>query len=164
MLRLVMTVELPAATPDTLASAEALTQFLRQSIPILASVELQALVASPQRVVLSAPLAVNRNHHQTAFGGSLALVGIVSGWALLHVALQAEGLRARLVVQKSEIDYRLPVAEDLVAETLRPEEAWPAFVERLRSRGKARIDLLTRIGAAGADGVQLKGTYAAALE
>lgn len=159
-----MTFDLPAPIAEQAASAEALTRFLRQSIPVLASVELRALVANPQRVVLSAPLAVNRNHHQTAFGGSLALVGIVSGWALLHVALQAEGLKARLVVQKSEIDYRLPVAEDLVAETLRPDEAWPAFVERLRSRGKARIDLLTRIGAAGADGVQLTGTYAAALE
>ena len=161
MLRLVMTFDLSA---DASAAAEALTEFLRQNIPVLSAVEVRALVASPGRVVLSAPLSVNRNHHQTAFGGSLALVGIVSGWALLHLALQAEGLKARLVVQKSEIDYRQPVAEDLVAETLRPDDTWPAFVERLRSRGKARIELSTRIGAAGADGVQLKGTYAAALE
>ncbi|WP_411887099.1 YiiD C-terminal domain-containing protein [Hydrocarboniphaga effusa] len=159
-----MTFDLPAPIAEQAASAEALTRFLRQSIPVLASVELRALVANPQRVVLSAPLAVNHNHHQTAFGGSLALVGIVSGWALLHLALQAEGLSARLVVQKSEIDYRLPVAEDLVAETQRPDDAWPAFVERLRTRGKARIDLLTRVRAADADGVLLKGTYAAALE
>lgn len=144
--------------------AEALTQFLRHSIPVLSSVEVRALVASPERVVLSAPLSLNHNHHQTAFGGSLALVGIVSGWSLLHVALQAEGLKARLVVQRSEIDYRQPVAEDLVAETRRPDESWPVFVERLRSRGRARIELVTRIGAAGAEGVKLQGTYAAALE
>lgn len=163
MLHLAMTFDL-SANSSLDASAEALTQFLRQSIPVLSVVEVRALVASPQRVVLSAPLRVNHNHHQTAFGGSLALVGIVSGWALLHVALKAEGLDARLVVQKSEIDYLQPVIEDLVAETRRPDDTWPAFIERLRSRGRARIELVTRIGAAGADGVQLTGTYAAALE
>ncbi len=142
---------------------EDLTRFLRHSIPLLPSVELTALHAAPERVVLHAPLAINRNHHQTAFGGSLALVGILSGWALLHVALQAEGLDAALVVQKTEIGYLQPVTEDLVAETRRPEAGWDEFVSRLRQRGRARIELYTRIAAGDADGVQLKGTYAAVL-
>jgi thioesterase domain-containing protein len=145
-------------------SADELTQFLRDSIPLLNAVEVRALVATPERVVLTAPLAINRNHHQTAFGGSLALVGILSGWALLHVALRAQGLDARLVVQRTEIGYHRPVVQDLVTETVLPAESWAPFVLRLRERGRARIDLFTRIAAGTEDGVQLAGTYAAALD
>lgn len=148
---------------DAADAAAALTRFLREHIPVLQSVDVQARVASPDRVVLVAPLQVNRNHHETAFGGSLALLGVVSGWSLLHVALEAEGIAAKLVVQSTQIDYSRPVSEDLRAETCRPAD-WADFVERLRTRGKGRIDLVTRIAAGDGDGVVLRGRYAAALE
>ncbi|MDB5972927.1 MAG: hypothetical protein JWQ90_5377 [Hydrocarboniphaga sp.] len=145
-------------TPDEL------TAFLRHSIPVLNAIDIQVRECSPQRVVIAAPLAANHNHHQTAFGGSLALMSILSGWSLMHVALSAEQLDARLVVQRSECQFDRPVNGDLVSEAQRPDaEIWSRFIDTLRSRGKARIDLQTRVITAAGDAVLHRGTFAASL-
>lgn len=145
-------------------TADELTAFLRHSIPVLKAIDIQVRECSPQRVVIAAPLAVNHNHHSTAFGGSLALISVLSGWSLLHVGLSDEQLDARLVVQRSECQFERPVTGDLISEAQRPDAGiWRGFIDSLRSRGKARIDLQTRVLAAGGDGVVHRGTFAAAL-
>lgn len=147
-------------------SPSELTEFLRRSIPLLTAVDVQVRVCTPQHVVLEAPLANNLNHHHTAFGGSLALLSVLTGWSLLHVALRDAGIDAALVVQRSQCRFDRPVTGALVSEARLPAEHWPAFVDRLRSRGRARIDLHSRvIGAdAAADAVIHDATYAALIE
>lgn len=144
-------------------TADELTAFLRHSIPLLGAVDVQVRVCTPQRVVLAAPLAPNRNHHQTAFGGSLALLSILSGWSLLHVGLADAGIAdASLVVQRSECRFDRPVTGELLAEAQRPDPGWDDFVAALCQRGKARIDLHSRVLAADStDAVLHAGTYAA---
>jgi thioesterase domain-containing protein len=144
-------------------TADELTLFLRHSIPLLAAVDVRVRVCTPERVVLAAPLAANRNHHQTAFGGSLALMSILSGWALVHVGLAAERLDARLVVQRSECRFDRPVDGELLAEALRPAESWDRFVDTLRRRGKGRIDLQSRVLAEAGDAVLHDATFAASI-
>jgi len=144
-------------------SPDQLTAFLRHSIPLLNAVDIQVRVCTPQRIVVAAPLAANRNHHQTAFGGSLALMSILSGWALVHVGLAAEQLDARLVVQRSECRFDLPVGGELISEALRPPEAWDHFIAALRSRGRSRVDLQTRVLGDTGDAVLQHATFAASL-
>lgn len=145
-------------TPDEL------TAFLRHSIPVLKAIDIRVRECSPQRVVIAAPLSANHNHHNTAFGGSLALMSILSGWSLLHVGLADEKLDATLVVQRSECQFDRPVTGDLVSEALRPgADSWGRFIDSLRRRGKARIELQTRVLAAAGDAVLHRGTFAAAL-
>jgi thioesterase domain-containing protein len=145
-------------TPDEL------TAYLHRQIPIVAQLGAQAMVCTPERVVLRAPLALNRNHHNTAFGGSLALMGILSGWSLLHVALLAEGLETKLVVQKTDCEFLQPLTDDLVAETLRPmPENWTRFLATLRRYKRGRVDVQTTLRAFGAEAVIHRGVFAAAL-
>ncbi|WP_428311271.1 YiiD C-terminal domain-containing protein [Hydrocarboniphaga sp.] len=145
-------------------TADELTAFLRHSIPVLKAIDIQVRECSPQRVLIAAPLAANHNHHNTAFGGSLALISILSGWALLHVGLSDEQVDARLVVQRSECRFERPVSGDLLSEARRPDAgSWSAFIDTLRRRGKARIDLQTRVLAGGGDAVLHSATFAASL-
>lgn len=143
--------------------AEELTAYLHRQIPLLAAVHAEAVTGDAEHVVLRAPLAPNRNHHETAFGGSLALMGILSGWTLLHLALEREGLAPRLMVQKSECEFLEPVGADFTAETHRPVEHWPRFVATLKRYGRGRIEAQTRIRCGSADAVLHRGTYAAVL-
>ena len=68
------------------------------------------LEVSEARVCLTAPLRPNTNHHQTAFGGSVAALAILSGWALLHARLASRRAAVSLVIQRQQLEYLLPVA------------------------------------------------------
>jgi thioesterase domain-containing protein len=106
--------------------------------------------ATPERVVLAAPLARNLNHRATAFGGSVAAQAILAGWALVHVRLEDEGIRARTVVQKSTVSYLEPIREDFEARAGAPDpRSWRRFrrsLDRWR-RGRIRIDVEVWSGA-----------------
>ncbi len=140
--------------------AAELTSFLRNSIPLTHALDVQVTEAEPGRVRLVAPLEPNLNHHGTAFGGSLATVGILAGWTVLHMSLEDAGVKAALVVRHVELDYLQPVAGDLIADSALPTDAWPAFLETLRSGRRARLVIESRLLGA-AEAVRVKATYVA---
>ena len=143
---------------------EQLTRLLHQHIPLTAAMQVQVRVCEPARVVIAAPLAPNLNIHGTAFGGSLAILGILSGWTLLYHALQARGLAAKLVIQKNECEYLEPVAQEFSAESQCPAAAeWEAFCEQLVQRGRARLAVASTVFADGRAAVKSSGTFVAIL-
>lgn len=142
-------------TPDQL------TAFLRDSIPLTHALGLQVTAAGDGRVRLEAPLAPNLNHHGTAFGGSLAVLGILAGWVVLHHGLAEARVDASLVVRHTTLDYLQPVTGTLVAESALPAESWSRFLDSLRRGRRARIEVASRLHCNGADAVQVRGTYVA---
>lgn len=142
-------------------SPEAFTAYLHESIPLTAAMRLRVLGGEAGGIELLAPLEPNRNHQGAAFGGSLATLGIVSGWALLQQELQREGCAARIVVQRSECDYLEPVdAEFRSRSSVEPAE-WERFVATLRKRGRARITVLSRLHCGGREAARHSGTFVA---
>lgn len=125
-----------------------LTEYLHREVPLTAAMDLRVLKSADDEVQIAAPLSANRNLHGTAFGGSLAALGMVTGWALLHLAMRRASLSAQLVIQRSEIDYVAPVAGDFFASSRLSKDAWPAFVAALQKRGRGRITVQTEIRAA----------------
>jgi len=142
-------------------SPEALTEYLHRNIPLTAAMQLRVLQCGDGSIELVAPLAPNRNHRDTAFGGSLATLGIVTGWALLQQSLGQEGVEARVVVQKSECEFLEPVAEEFFSAGSLPAEEWTQFLATLRKRGRARITIHSRLRSAGREVVRHSGTFVA---
>ncbi|MGH8529157.1 MAG: YiiD C-terminal domain-containing protein [Nevskiales bacterium] len=139
------------------------TEYLHHNIPLTA-----ALGASVRRmesgvVEITAPLKPNLNHRNTAFGGSLATLGILSGWAVLHLGLRAEDISARIVVQKSDADFIAPGEADLVAISKLDRKRWDRFLKSLRRYKRARIAVDTEIHAGSTRVVAHTGTYVARL-
>jgi thioesterase domain-containing protein len=132
-------------------SPEALTEYLHRHIPLTAAMQLRVLHNGDGRIELLAPLAPNRNHRDTAFGGSLATLGIVTGWALLQ-----QGLR-----QKSECEFLLPVATEFSSESHLPAAEWSRFLATLRKRHRARITIHSTLRSAGHEVVRHSGTFVA---
>ena len=86
-----------------------LERYLHQQIPLSAAMGVRVRMATPERVQLAVPLAPNINHNETAFGGSAAALATLSAWALLHLRLAGAGLQARLVIQRSSMEYEQPI-------------------------------------------------------
>ena len=104
-------------------------------------------------MTLAAPLAPNLNHRNTAFGGSISALGILSGWTLLFLKLRECNIKSRLVIQKSAFDFEDPIAADFTAVCTLPDAAaWEKFLRTLTRHGRARITVLSRIASASGAG------------
>jgi thioesterase domain-containing protein len=116
--------------------------YLHSNIPLSAAMGVRVKVATPGHVLLAAPLAPNINHHQTVFGGSGAVLATLSAWTLLYLRLQAERLDAQLVIQRSSMEYKRPIAGDFEAVCrFADDSAWQRFRSTLERRGRARMTL-----------------------
>ena len=134
-----------ATTRQSMSRQSTITElesYLHSNIPLSAAMGVQVRVASPDHVLLSAPLAPNINHHQTVFGGSGAVLATLSAWTLLHLRLQVEQLDAQLVIQRSSMEYERPIAGDFEAVCrFADDAAWRRFRAAFERRGRARMTL-----------------------
>lgn len=144
---------------------EALSGWLAGYIPMARALQVHVTHAEPHRLQLAAPFEANRNGHGTFFGGSLATLGILSGWTTVFDGISRAGLAAQIVIQKSECEYPQPLVADAVATaTIAPPE-WTRFIDTLRKHRRARIRVVTRIGDGGVlTAATHIGHYAAKLE
>lgn len=137
-----------------------LRDYLHEHIPISAAMGIEVTRVTDDVVRLWAPLEPNINHRNTVFGGSAAAVGILSGWALLHVRLGHGGRLSRIVIQRSDVDYRHPIDGDFEASARAPNERdWTRFTSMIRRRGRGRITLEVQLERAGRLVGVCHGTY-----
>ena len=104
-------------------------------------IEVEGWSESGLRVVL--PLEKNRNHQQTAFAGSLNALCTLAGWSTVFLITRCHDLGGGIVIRRSAIKYLLPVTAASIPAICRPvtepEEAH--FIEMLREKGQAKLDL-----------------------
>jgi thioesterase domain-containing protein len=121
--------------------------YLHKHIPLSASMGVRVKVATPERVELWLPLAPNVNHQKTVFGGSAVAAATLAAWTLLQLRLErVRAQDAQLVVQRSAMEYKKPIAGDFEAVcTFEDEEAWAGFERALARRGRARLRMEARL-------------------
>lgn len=117
-------------------------QFLHKKIPITKEMELSVIEFSPEKVKISAKLEPNLNHKGTAFGGSINSLMTVCGWAMVFANIKKIDEEAHIVVQKSSINYLLPIHNDFIAEcSFEDEVGRERFFQTYSKFHKARIKL-----------------------
>lgn len=138
------------------------TRYLHDQIPITRHMGAAVEAFDGTTVRLAAPLAPNHNHRSTAFGGSLAMLGILAGWTLLHLNLRERGIDASLVIQRSEISFEAPVDGDFTATSTLPDpRSWERFLTTLHRHKKARIHVRGLMRSPSGDVGPYEGVYVA---
>jgi len=128
---------------DDSASME---RYLHENIPLSAAMGVRVRLATPQHVLLSAPIGPNINHHQTVFGGSGVVLATLSAWTLLHLRLAKLAGPAQLVIQRSSMEYQKPIPGDFEADcAFGDDAAWDKFQLMLKRRRRARMTLQARL-------------------
>ncbi|WP_299469767.1 YiiD C-terminal domain-containing protein [uncultured Gimesia sp.] len=142
--------------------AEEVTAYLHQHIPVTRAMQIKVLPEAHESLRLSARLAPNLNHQETAFGGSIASLGILAGWTLIHLRLRDDKLRYKIVIQKSELEFLRPIEDDFEAECPIPNESvWEQFYAGLQRKGRARIELKASVTVNQQLAAVIKGTFVA---
>lgn len=117
---------------------------LYKLIPISKHMGIEAISYDGQTLVLKAPLSPNVNHQQSAFGGSLFSVAVLTGWSIVQLKLGELQIRANAVVKGGEVAYTAPVFEDIRCELTLPAE-YPEFAKSLVELGRASMVLTSEI-------------------
>jgi thioesterase domain-containing protein len=113
---------------------------LLADIPITHAMQLSIAAWDGESLSMAAPLGPNVNDKGCAFGGSLASVMTLAGWALVRLAIDQHGMDCDIFVQDSTIRYLAPVWNDFVAEArIDDEDSFSDFFNTLSTRGKARL-------------------------
>ncbi len=71
--------------------------------------------AGPDRVVISVPLAGNRNDKGTLFGGSMYSAMLLAGWRLCGLRAELEGKTGDIYVKDSSVQFLRPILSDMKA-------------------------------------------------
>ena len=138
----------------------AVEESIHEDIPLSAAMGTRVVVATPESVVLTAPLAPNVNHRATAFGGSVAALAMLAGWTLLDARLQETEIRAHTVVQASDMHFLAPAKASLEARAFPPEDqAWRRFLTTLERWGRARLRLRVEVHSNGERVATLDAAY-----
>lgn len=139
-----------------------LTHYLHAHIPLSAAMQVTAIEASPERILLSAPLAPNINHRDTVFGGSASAIAILAAWALVHTRMRAEDLRGTLVIQRNTMEYDRPLTGAFTATARAPEASeWASFTRMLRRKGRGRLVVHSTLEQDGVAACRLEGEFVA---
>ncbi len=125
---------------------EDINSYVHEHMPLTKALGAEITVYDGEKVIVSAPLTPNLNHRDTAFGGSLSALGVLSGWALLFIKLQEENMSCRLVIQKSSFDFKNPIPDDFTTICHAPDtQTWLKFIKTLKRHGKARIAVASEV-------------------
>ncbi len=135
-------------------------KFLHEKIPLTRAMEVRVESDDERQLTLTAPLAANHNHLGTAFGGSLAALAMLTGYALLWLELGDRD--AHIVISESTLKFRRPVRGILRARCRPPAgNALAKFQEEFAASGKARLQLEVVIETEGEVAAEFSGTYVA---
>ncbi|HEV2622317.1 MAG TPA: YiiD C-terminal domain-containing protein [Frateuria sp.] len=123
-----------------------LLDFIRTKIPLARAMDLRLHHYSRDMLALAAPLAPNVNDKGCAFGGSLASLMTLAGWALVELRLQERGEDCDVFVGGSTVRYLEPVWSDFQAQAQPAQDAdWNTFFGTLDTLGKARIEVFCMV-------------------
>ncbi len=127
-------------------SPKELTEFVHEQIPLARALGVKVTDASIHKVELTAPLEMNSNHMETAFGGSLSSVLILACYSWLFLRLKEEGSICHVIIKQGNTDYLLPVKEEIKAICVAPLEIeYEKFLNSFHRKNVGRIFLQAQI-------------------
>lgn len=121
-------------------------EYIQKNIPITKDFEVSIKSYENNKLIISAPLEKNINHRNSAFGGSMSAIAILSAWGLLFIKQKELELNNTLVIQSSNFSFLHPVLNDFEAVAYLPKkENFDKFLKILHKKGKARISIYSEI-------------------
>lgn len=144
------------------AAGHDVNAYLARYVPITRAMGIRLRSSGADGVTMTAPLKPNINDKGIAFGGTLASILALSGWALTDLALRAAGEVADVLIAVATTEYLAPVAGRIVARCPPPPAGeLEAFVNAYRLRGRARLKLVATIETPSGTAARLHATYVA---
>jgi thioesterase domain-containing protein len=140
-----------------------LAHIIKKQIPLTRAMGLKVIRCSVVNgVEFSLPLKPNRNHKNTAFGGTLVAGQALASWAWLMALLEEWGVEAEVVVQRQVGEFLKPIDHNfrVITNKVLVKDV-NHFFKTLKRHGKARIVISARVLNKGELAATYRGEYVA---
>ena len=118
----------------------------RREIPLLTAMELSLVDYRDLALTMEAPLAPNINNKGTAFGGSIASIGLFGGWAVATLAFMDHGIdNTEIVVFRNEMTFERPARGHLVVRVTVDPDEFAGCLAKLRGGTDERLRFDVRV-------------------
>jgi thioesterase domain-containing protein len=129
-------------------------------IPQTKNLGIQITSINEKEIHVHGDFALNKNHLDIVFGGSIAAISITSAWSLVQHNIERAGLKGNLVIKRQEIDYLLPVKTDFeCVASFQSAADWDSFVSTYREKGRAKIIVSAQIISEGKSTSKFQGVF-----
>lgn len=120
-----------------------LEKILSAQIPLSNAMGIKVVSCDVKKgVAFRLPLNPNRNHKNTAFGGTLVAAQALACWSWIMSLLAKSKIDAEVVLQTQSATFLRPVAGDFKVKTLSVlKEDQNYFIKTLTRHGKARLSV-----------------------
>lgn len=136
---------------------------IRKQIPLSKAMKVTVRVCEEKRVEFLLPIEENSNHLNTAFGGSVLGAQALCCWSWIMNFLDINGLKATVVIEKNESQFKRPIRSDFKVSCDAPSPSrLRLFKKELESKKKARIKMeaiAEAVSANSTKGVSVTATY-----
>lgn len=123
-----------------------LNEVLHNNIPITKQMQISVLKSEARALSLQAPLNKNYNHLNTAFGGSIYSLAVLTGWGMIYSILKQNNMQGHIVIHKSQIEYLKPITSNMKAIcNLDDEKVISRFVKVYEKKNVSRIQLEIKV-------------------
>lgn len=139
-----------------------INDYLNRYVPLFTAMQARLERCDETGLSFVAPLEPNINDKGIAFGGAMAALAALTGWALTRTTLDEHGETAEIVITDSAQKFLWPVRGNIITECQRPDTATvEQFIHSYRQRGKARWTVEVIIRAEGEPAMTFTGQYGA---
>jgi len=136
--------------------------WLKGEIPLINHMGFGDLIYDGRSLQMPAELAPNVNDKGTGFGGSLATLATLCGWAMVTLYLREQGRDCDVMIRDSQLQYLAPVTGDFAAVTSLPEESeLTTFMSYMDTKGRGRMSLEVEVRQGDVVAMKLSGAYVA---
>lgn len=151
----------PDFTTNTLdLTKEEAQNYLNTNIPITRRMGIEVETLTTNEVKLKAPIALNINHHQSAFGGSVDSLFLTAGWSYVRLIVNHIEPLPLIVGSKANTTFKRPITQDFAASLVIPSKREVRkFLKEYERNGKASITLEATIKDDGKTYAIFKGKY-----
>jgi thioesterase domain-containing protein len=138
-----------------------LNNFVINTLDLAVSMDIAIESYDRETLVLSAPLEKNINDKNTAFGGSLYVLNVMTCWGMVYMKCREGGIEIpNIVVSHAEIDYLAPVPDKIIIASCTISDEFDGFIKYYDANGRSRVRLQSSVVTAGKTAVLFKGKYA----
>ena len=102
-----------------------ITSYIHEHIPLTSHLGAVVEAYDGKAIILSAPLTPNLNHRNTAFGGSISALGILSGWTLLFLKLKEAGMQINEIPESELERFRKVTYEKVYPTVIKNKDLGP---------------------------------------
>ncbi len=141
-----------------------LQELFFKEIPITRSMGLTVSFISDQKIEIVFKLAENKNHKNTAFGGSQYTACALACYGLFLVGIREHGfLTNNIVISDGRIKYKQPVTTDFKVSADWDISLKNSFFQTLTKKRKAKVTLKSQVFAGNTLCAEFDGDFVAKL-